>query len=738
MSERNPNHSKRRAPDGTQALGSRGDSPPAKPPKRDKRSGKKKSDTPAEDDASKQNDREERAVQGADGGPNRPDRQPDPKPDAATGSEGEGPTDGKSAGAAPPAAPKGKQKGGSKPARAEATEARPIVPGVDAASETPDDEENDMLGVIIAERYRITGFLGRGAMGSVYRAEHVTIRRPVALKLLHPALVSVPEISARFEREAFAVGRIDHPNCVSVSDFGKLDDGSLYLALELVHGRPLADVLEHEGRLPASRALHIVRHVLRGLGHAHREGIVHRDIKPGNVVLTERDGDEDFAKILDFGIAKLEGQAESVEGGEKLTQAGIACGTPTYMAPEQVLGESADARSDLYATGILLFELLAGRPPFADDDHVSILTMHTSQPPPALAEVAPEVTAPEGLDDVLQRALAKRREDRFESAEAMIADIDAVAGSGEHASGGAGDGERGDAEAPGTETPGGEETDAARAPRVRPEASTVLASRALTAMTQLAGKRRLTSAIGPLLALVVASSGAAGWWFFLRVPGPTPAAAAAEAELARGEPARALAALEESDDERIPKDPHAHLQRGHAHAAMREHRAAVDAYARALELRGGFRDDPILHTNLELFLDAADHDVVLDAAGLLVGELGDETAARRLIDLASSADSRELRHGALALAEDLEIDHRVDRTAFLSLDFEQLGSCEARRETVAKLRALGDPSAAPVLRDALGAEDGKNACLHDDAKEAIRYLETLRERTQPDSESSGE
>ncbi|HLU66010.1 MAG TPA: serine/threonine-protein kinase, partial [Kofleriaceae bacterium] len=197
------------------------------------------------------------------------------------------------------------------------------------------------VGDILDSRYRITGLLGTGGMGSVYRAEHVTIRRQVAIKVLHPSFAEDPDYAKRFEREAFVTGQTDHPNCVTVSDFGPLDSGGFYLVMELVDGVLLADLLDEVELLPARRALHIVRHVLRGLGHAHKHGIVHRDVKPANVILFEQDGDPDFAKILDFGIAKLvDAAAASDPADNKLTRLGTTVGTPTYVAPEQAVGGS--------------------------------------------------------------------------------------------------------------------------------------------------------------------------------------------------------------------------------------------------------------------------------------------------------------------------------------------------------------------------------------------------------------
>src|SRR6185503_7936765 len=231
---------------------------------------------------------------------------------------------------------------------------------------------------VIDDRYRLTTLVGRGGMGSVFLAEHVTIRRPVALKLLSPSLAGIPELARRFEREAAAIGRIDHPNCVTVLDFGKLEDGSLYLVMEYLDGRSLADAIESEGRIAARRALHIARHVLRGLGHAHQAGIVHRDVKPENVILIDHEGVPDFAKILDFGIARVMGAAGMPDGEERLTQAGIAFGTPAYMSPEQAVGDPVDPRADLYSVSVMLFEMITGRAPFHSTDKLELLGMHAT------------------------------------------------------------------------------------------------------------------------------------------------------------------------------------------------------------------------------------------------------------------------------------------------------------------------------------------------------------------------
>ncbi len=286
------------------------------------------------------------------------------------------------------------------------------------------DDSNDLIGEVIDKRYRITGVLGRGGMGTVFRAEHVTIRREVALKLLHPTFSKIREIGRRFEREAFAAGRVDHPNCVTASDFGELEDGTLFLVMELLEGDSLATLIERHGRIAPRRALHITRHVLRGLAAAHSAGVVHRDIKPDNIILGERDGDPDFARILDFGIAKLVGEAEAEAGGEKLTQAGVAFGTPHYLSPEQALGKPVDPRADLYSVSAVLHEMLTGAPPFDAEDKLQVLAMHATAPVPRLSDTAPNLSVPTAVEELVRRGLGKTPGDRFDSAEEYLAAIE--------------------------------------------------------------------------------------------------------------------------------------------------------------------------------------------------------------------------------------------------------------------------------------------------------------------------
>jgi len=283
----------------------------------------------------------------------------------------------------------------------------------------------ELLGSVIADRYSLECVLGRGGMGLVYRAAHLGLRRVVAVKILHPSLAASGDVRSRFEREAFAAGKIDHPNCINVMDSGKLPDGTRYLAMELLDGKALGDVLEAEGQIAPGRALHILAHILRGLGHIHNAGLIHRDIKPENIFLIRQGQDEDFAKILDFGIAKGMGKTD-LEEGVKLTQAGMAFGTPIYMAPEQALGNPMDGRADLYAAAVIGYEMLCGQPPFYSDDKLEVMSMHTARPVPPMRQrlIKGGRAIPSSLERLIVRGLTKKPSERYASAEEFLAAVE--------------------------------------------------------------------------------------------------------------------------------------------------------------------------------------------------------------------------------------------------------------------------------------------------------------------------
>jgi len=268
-------------------------------------------------------------------------------------------------------------------------------------------------GKLLSGRYRIEAELGSGGVGAVYRAEHTLMHKRCAIKVLHRETSSLPEIRERFNREAMAASHIDHPNVASASDFGELEDGSFFLVLEFVDGISLRDVIDH-GPMDLRRAIHIARQIVSALVSAHGIGIVHRDLKPENIMLVRRDDDPDFVKVLDFGIAKVPIGRLGTDGGQgrALTQAGMVFGTPEYMAPEQALGQDVDGRADLYALGIILYEMLTGRRPFEAESPVRLLGMQITNLPPPFKEIAPSLQIPNEVEALVMELLEKEAAQR--------------------------------------------------------------------------------------------------------------------------------------------------------------------------------------------------------------------------------------------------------------------------------------------------------------------------------------
>ena len=279
------------------------------------------------------------------------------------------------------------------------------------STRAPDDLE-ERVGTLVGERYMIHRRIGRGAMGVVYEAEHVQLKKRVALKILRQEFSAHKDIVQRFEREAVAAARVDHPGVVTASDFGGLPDGSFYLVLEFVEGENLAALIRREAPLPPARAFQIAVQVNAALIAAHEAGIVHRDLKPDNVMLAQTSDPGDFVKVLDFGIAKL--ADEATESNPGITHAGSIFGTPEYMAPEQARGDLVDERADLYALGMLLYEMLSGTSAFRQGDLMAVLTSQMLDAPPPLPE-----TIPSELRNLVQELLAKEPEQRPPSASAL-------------------------------------------------------------------------------------------------------------------------------------------------------------------------------------------------------------------------------------------------------------------------------------------------------------------------------
>jgi len=272
---------------------------------------------------------------------------------------------------------------------------------------------DELVGQMLTDRYRIDERISEGGMGTVYRATHVLMDKRVAIKVLHPSLAADDKIVARFSREARAASRISHPHALNVTDFGESEAGVVFLVMEYLDGRTLKEVIQAEGPMPLSRVVEIIRQVTGALDAAHKEGVVHRDLKSDNIMLMEGPNGSDWAKVLDFGIAKIKENTGKTDPG--LTAPNLIIGTPQYMSPEQCSQASEiDSRSDIYSLGVIIYEMLTGHVPFVGDSPTAIMMKHLQELPPSVLEERDDL--PPQVSMVITSALAKRPEDRFQTA----------------------------------------------------------------------------------------------------------------------------------------------------------------------------------------------------------------------------------------------------------------------------------------------------------------------------------
>ena len=300
--------------------------------------------------------------------------------------------------------------------QAELEESKRFCPNCGTVTQASDPQAPDpMLGLTLGNKYKVVRLLGEGGMGAVYEGEQTlgTTKRKVAVKTLHPHLSRDVKIKQRFEREVGTIAELEHPNTIQVYDFGVTEDGILYIVMEFLQGKSLADYIEKEGAMMPDRVAYIMEQECGSLEEPHGRGIVHRDLKPDNVVLVERAGKKDFVKVLDFGIAKRSKEEDKNE--QKLTQQGMVLGTPPYMSPEQFTGRPIDARSDIYSLAVMSYEMLTGKLPFQADTAWEWATQHMTQPPIPIESLAEGMRAPEPMRAAIRRALEKSPAARFQT-----------------------------------------------------------------------------------------------------------------------------------------------------------------------------------------------------------------------------------------------------------------------------------------------------------------------------------
>jgi serine/threonine protein kinase len=602
------------------------------------------------------------------------------------------------------------------------------------ASNPQSGPSDDLVGRVIADRYRIEAHLGAGGMATVYRAQHVRMRKVVALKVLHPQMLHLPEMVARFEREAIAAARIEHPNVASATDFGRLEQGSFFIVLEYVEGTNLQRLLREQGALCSERALTIARQIAQALGAAHSIGIVHRDLKPENVMLVSRPEQRDFVKVLDFGIAKVPlGESASV-----LTQMGSIFGTPEYMSPEQALGQPVDHRSDLYSLGIVLHQMLCGRPPFRADDAVGVLTQQiTAQPPPLPDGV------PLGTRRLVLRLLAKNAAERWQTAGEVGAEIDRLLrGSGNGTSPPDSAGQNQASQRPGSERAVSVEVwaraqlDRARrvwlAPRrfgpwrVRTLVSTVVVGGAL-----VGGLMLVNSYLGRLEpAGVISSAGRA------RVRQTS--LGAVSSTLGSGTElsviAQKLAEIEALPVYQRTRVDWVTLARGHAE--LGHPKASVTAYRSALALQPSLARDPVVLADLRgagQSLDA--YRIVINFCEGLLGETGIDLLYQIWLDTRGLPGKEAIAENALKKSEILSL--QASSALRVAIELRVTKSCEKLRSVLGRAAIHADQRAAErlvelQLRTGCGADQREDCwpCLRSDDWVA-QALEQARSRPAP-------
>ncbi|MGD0524109.1 MAG: protein kinase [Polyangiaceae bacterium] len=284
-----------------------------------------------------------------------------------------------------------------------------------------------MIGRVINDRFKINALIARGGMGKVYRAEQSPLGRVCAIKVLNPNYAGEhdPEFHKRFFLEASIASKLTHPNTVTIFDYGRTEDDIYYMAMEYLEGHTLHRAIREASHFPEERAAHIARQICRALREAHSLGVIHRDLKPANIFLVEHGDETDFVKVLDFGLVKnVSGDGK----GEDLTQTGRFMGSPKYMAPEQIRGDKVDARTDIYALGIIMYEMITGKVPFDRPNSVNILMAHVNEEAPALRQMNPAVNVSPAIEDTVARCMAKDPDQRFRSMDEVLASLKRVGG----------------------------------------------------------------------------------------------------------------------------------------------------------------------------------------------------------------------------------------------------------------------------------------------------------------------
>ena len=642
------------------------------------------------------------------------------------------------------------------------------------------DDAHSLVGTRI-DRYEVLRLIGAGAFGVVYEVRHTRLGKRFAMKVVHHELADLPQFVLRFEQEARACSCVQHPNCISVTDFGKTANGELFLVMEYVEGETLGELFDR-GTISLGEAVDIGRQVLLGLEHAHAAGVIHRDIKLDNIMLV-RSGEHRIVKILDFGIARV-----PVEQGGQLTQAGVIFGTPRYMAPEQAVSTQVDGRADVYAVGVVLWMLLTGAAPHDAPGHVELLQQKLSAPSPRLevefpgrfpAEIVAAINGALVKEPslrhqsakVMREALERAAEGMLDAGGARIARIasmtvdlpsDALRTDSTSRGKGALSRARGKLSAVGRSlwagSTGGvrslcaQSTSWYRCENVSPAPSWRIRLTSLwrtapgrtTSLLLIVPTALVALAIGigfagrPTAALVTLPTRAHDGTTSTQARPAKPPGLSPEVEkrLVKARLFLAKRACSEAvfELQRLvaahPKLAGGYYLLGAAQVCRGRYLLGLEAYRHAIAMDPRYRKDGRVAEDLQRIWRLRRHrQRAFDFAEQMLGKEG---ATPLLTKVASSARRRSVRQRALAILRKWDATDGVDWQSSLALDLAQMGSCKERKAVVAKLVLLGGAKALDTLQHALKARSGlfglthKHGCIERELRQAINTLERRR------------
>jgi len=614
----------------------------------------------------------------------------------------------------------------------------------DAGPGEAESTSDELSGQLISGRYRVEECLGRGAMGEVYRATHILMAKTVAIKVLRAQLEHRDDLVERFRREAQAAAHIDHPNICAASDFGQMDDGTFFLVIEYLEGRTLEELIEAEAPISAQQTVEIATQIAAGLSRAHDLDVIHRDLKPENIMLAAREGGGELVKILDFGVARVR-LTEQHENAQ-LTQAGTVWGTPLYMAPEQAAGGEVDGRSDLYSLGVILYEMLCGRPPFKDANPARVMAMHLTHKPAPPSDYAPDAKIPPALESLVLELLKKDPSQRPASATLLIERLK-------------------------TCLAGEETTPMARRAQNIADQSSVLLKQAVTASESsiahayrwLLAQKLLTQGaiLGGVAALLLALTLVPTFAILSSLRGDHATrhakAIAKSVEVTRsleekradfikeaglvdlplaladGRTSDALNMLENAD-ESLAKNPHFAYLVGRTNAERERWQASIEAYEQALMGEALYANDARLVDDiLERFASRSDQHAA-PAQALIETYLDTEYTTQKLAGLAMSAKNTAVKKRTYELLKSTNRLKKLEKWQRLSLKMDNSKGCATRKEVIAEIVDEGDPRALPFLKTYsqksrsgcgfLSLQDC-HGCLRGDLRDAIRALEAV-------------